>query len=451
MIDEKQRPPARSETGAWTRRSVLAGIGAAGSFLLACPALAQRKSVRVSFWTFENPQLRPWLAKRVALFVERNPNVEVDFQAFTFADLGKKISVGFATGTAPEGFVSQDWMMPTWQSKSLLAPLDVTRLGYDSLAAFKDDFPPAFVEGAVAGDAAFGYPSWFYGFLNYINVRHFEEAGLDPEADAPLTWEQFGETARRLTIRDGADFTRQGFKFATHAAQWTMVQFNPILIGAGGSWFDADGASTINNAAGVRAMSLRASIAREYGAEDPAETIATNPLPQMDWLKERCSMFWCHPIPPAAIAAQNPAMAADDGYRVAQYAGIDGKPGFPTTYGFNFVVSAQAAPEQQEALHELYAFIMSDPADCWYNTQPFPIARRSGWSEMPEVRAFPQIDEILAARDNGVLLPRTPVYNEVADAVHRAVQRIMLNDADIQQSLDAAAAEIDRASARARG
>src|SRR5438093_7864606 len=51
---------------------------------------------------------------------------------------------------------------------------------------------------------------------------------------------------------------------------------------------------TINNEAGVKAMTIRASIARQYGAEDPADSIATFPLPQMDWLKERCSMFSCH-------------------------------------------------------------------------------------------------------------------------------------------------------------
>ena len=95
-----------------------------------------------------------------------------------------------------------------------------------------------------------------------------------------------------------------------HAAQWTMIQFNPILITHGGQWFDASGKCTVNNEAGVKAMTARASIARQYGAEDPADSIATNPLPQMDWLKERCSMFWCHPIPPAAIKSQNQKMLA---------------------------------------------------------------------------------------------------------------------------------------------
>jgi len=431
-----------------TRRSVVvAGIGAGlGMARLSRPAWAQAKApVSLSFWTFDNPQQRPWVHKRVKLFMEQNPNVKVDFQWFAFGDLGKKLSVGFATGTAPDGFVSQDWFMPTWLAKGLLAPLDVQRLGYSSLAAFKDDFAPAFVSGAVQGDKTYGYPLWFYGYCNYLNTKHFKEVGLDPDKDAPQTWDQLGEVAKRLTVKNGDKFARQGFKFAMHAAQWTMIQFNPILIGAGGSWFGPDGKCTVNNEAGVKAMTVRASIAQKYGAEDPADTIATNPLPQLDWLKERCSMFFCHPLPPVLVKTENPPMAAEGYYRPVQYPGFAAGTGNSTTYGFNLVINAHAAKDKQEVLHDLYKFMMSDLVDCWKDTAPFPPARKSGWVDNPAVKDFPYVGEIVRARDQGVPFPRTVVFNELADAMHRAVQQIMLNKADIKATLDAAAAEVDRA------
>src|SRR6202165_211381 len=155
----------RFATGSPTRRDVVRGIGVAGlgaaaaSAPLARSALAQtRKAVDISFWTFDNPQQRPWVHKRIKLFMEQNPNVKVDFQWFPFGDLGKKLSVGFATGTAPEGFVSQDWFMPVWLDKGLIAPLDVGRLGYSSFQSFSDDFAPAFVAGAVQNGKVYGYP-----------------------------------------------------------------------------------------------------------------------------------------------------------------------------------------------------------------------------------------------------------------------------------------------------
>ena len=65
----------------------------------------------------------------------------------------------------------------------------------------------------------------------------------------------------------------------------------------------------------------------------------------------------------------------------------------------------------------------------------------------PKVKQFPYVEEMIKARDSGLPVPRSLVYNEMADALHRAVQQIMLNNADIQKSLNEAAAEIDRATA----
>ena len=59
----------------------------------------------------------------------------------------------------------------------------------------------------------------------------------------------------------------------------------------------------------------------------------------------------------------------------------------------------------------------------------------------------PNIQAIIAAKDTGVFLPRTPVWNELADAMHRAVQKVVLDNADIKGALDEAAAEVDRATA----
>src|SRR5207245_10787179 len=115
-----------------SRRQALTRIGALGAGATAVAATrtrayAQPKApITLSFWTFDNPQQRPWLHKRVNQYVEKNPGVKVDFQWFTFADLGKKVSVGYATGTAPDGFVTGDWLMPTGIDRNLTAPPAVT-------------------------------------------------------------------------------------------------------------------------------------------------------------------------------------------------------------------------------------------------------------------------------------------------------------------------------------
>ena len=436
-----------------TRREAIGRLGALGAaaVVAASPrrvaAQATKAPIKLTFWTWENPQQRPWIQKRITQYMEQHPNVKVDFQWFTFTDLGKKVSVGYATGTAPDGFATGDWLMPTWLSRNLIAPLDVQALGYPSIEAFRRDHADAFIAGAIQDGKVYGYPIWFYGFCNYLNTKQFKEVGLDPERDQPQTYAQLGEVARRLTIKQGNKFTRQGFKFAMHAPQWTMIQLNPIVVQSGGQWFDKSGKCTINNEAGVRAMTVRASIARQYGAEDPADSIATAPLPQMDWLKERCSMFSCHPIPPIAIKSQNPVMEAEGYYRPVQLPGVTADKRFSTCYGFNFVINVNAPKDKQEVLHDIYRFVMSDLVDCWQATAPFTLARKSGWTDDPRVKSFPHVQDIIRAKDQGVFFPRTPVWSELADAMHRAMQKVMLNNADIKVALDEAAAEVDRATA----
>ena len=448
-----------SKSSLISRRDVLRGaaIGVAAALASSVPKVASAQStpakaptktpMKLTFWTWENPLQRPYQHKRIQQYMQQYPNISVEFQYFTFSDLGKKVSVGYATGTAPDGFATGDWLMPVWLSRKLIAPLDTGLLGYSSLDAFRKDHADAFVAGSIHEGKAYGYPLWFYGLQNYVNTKQFKEVGLDPVKDEPKTWEELGEVAKRLTIKKGDRFERQGFKFAMHAAQWTTMQFNPILIQAGGQWFDKSGKCTLNNAAGVKAMQIRASIAKKYGAEDPADSLATAPIPWMDWLRERCSMFSSVPLGSAAIKPLNPAMDSEGYYKAYLMPGITADKRYSTCYGFNLVINAQASKEKQEVLHHLYRYIMSDLVDCWRGTAPFTLARRSGWTDHPEVKNTPNIDAIIRSKDTGVFLPRTPVWNELADAVHRAVQKVLLDNGDPQKALDEAAAEVDRANA----
>ncbi len=437
-----------------TRRDVVKGIGATGAAAGSVATFGRRASAQskgpltVTIWTNDDPAQTAWYQKRARLFNDAHPNIKVDPQRFPAGELGKKVSVGFATGTAPEGFLTFDFFMPVWLDKNLLAPLDVQRLGYASIDGFKDDHPSAALSSVVKDGKVYGLPTWFHAFSNWINTKHFKEVGLDADKHAPQTWEQFGRVATRLTIKGGNKFVRQGAKFAMHSPVWTMIQFNPILLQCGGAWFDANGKCTVNNEAGVRAMTLRASLVREYGAEDPADTVATNPLPMMDWLRERTSMFLVHPVHPNAIKTQNPQMFAEGYYRAIPYPGLDPGKGYATTYGFVLTVNAQAPKEKQEALHDFYKFFMAEPLEVWKETAPFAHIRRAGgWQQDPAVTSFPNAKWLLQSREEGVALPRTLVFNELADAMHRAVQKVVLNNADIRGSLNEAAAEVDRATA----
>ena len=61
---------AASRAAGQTRRGMLRGLGAAGIGAAAAAPLGRRvmaqakAPVKIAFWTFDNPQQRPWLHKR---------------------------------------------------------------------------------------------------------------------------------------------------------------------------------------------------------------------------------------------------------------------------------------------------------------------------------------------------------------------------------------------------
>jgi maltose-binding protein MalE len=65
--------------------------------------------------------------------------------------------------------------------------------------------------------------------------------------------------------------------------------------------------------------------------------------------------------------------------------------------------------------------------------------------EIPGVKQHPYIDVFVQDVSAGRPMTRSEHYLEIADAMHRAVQRIVLNRVDPKRSLDQACQEIDQA------
>jgi hypothetical protein len=60
---------------------------------------------------------------------------------------------------------------------------------------------------------------------------------------------------------------------------------------------------------------------------------------------------------------------------------------------FNLVINGKASAEKQEALHDLYKFMMSDLVDAWKDAAPFTFAKKTGWADNPEVTIYSPFSE----------------------------------------------------------
>ena len=76
-------------------------------------------------------------------------------------------------------------------------------------AQFIEQFWPALRQNAMDGGHVYGAPFHNSTPLLYYNVEAFKQAGLDPDRP-PATWQEWLDTARKLTVREGSQTTRWG-------------------------------------------------------------------------------------------------------------------------------------------------------------------------------------------------------------------------------------------------
>ena len=129
-------------------------------------------------------------------FEKENPNITVEVQELPWPQYWSTLQTGAAGGTAPDAF----WMLaqqiqPYAAGNQLLDITDAVKNAGVDLA----DYPQAVIDLYDQGDGKlYGLPKDFDTNAVWFNKALFDAAGVDyPAAD--WTWEDFRETAKKLT------------------------------------------------------------------------------------------------------------------------------------------------------------------------------------------------------------------------------------------------------------
>jgi multiple sugar transport system substrate-binding protein len=276
----------------------------------------------------------------------------------------------------------------------------------------------------------------------YINTAHFKEAGLDPDRDAPKTWDQTLEVAKKLTKTEGGKITRQGFRFPIVNRPNVQTSFEQILFQFGGSAVGPDGKCALNNEAGVKAMDLYASFTRQK-VMDPNVSVATVPIPTLDIARDVTSMETGHPLTVQFIRDNNRAMFDSKGFKVAPLPQVDPNKRITVMNGQTFAVNAAASPEKIAVAQDFLRTLIARPNE-WLS-RVGAIAPLNALLETPEAKSFPYLDVILDDMKYGKHATLSKFAAEISEGEFRAVQAVLLSNVDSKRALDDACGEINRA------
>ncbi|MGE5607041.1 MAG: ABC transporter substrate-binding protein [Bacteroidota bacterium] len=412
------------------------------TLVLATLPLQAANTTTVRFWVHQHPpQIQYTQEVLIPEFKKTHPDVEIEFSYFPGSDYVQKLMVAFATGTGPDFFDLGDYYYPGFIEKGLIDPVDFKAMGYKDQAEFEALYMKNGLEGLKFGGKLYGIPIQQNSFSLLINTKYFKEAGLDPKKDYPKTWADIAKLAPKLAKFDAnGRVIREAFDLPYNGPYWAMFTFDPLIRQFGGSVLTPDGKkAALNSKAGVAAMKMWQDLLYKSKAGDPNVSVATAAVPNEDFTQGKVAMWTTGPWALAQIEA-NPEVSKNT--MVVPYPQYDLKNPQTMMYGFAWSVNKAADAQKKKAAWEFISMSANRPTE-WLLKLGFPQPRLN-WYKSSDAQTFPYLNVWMEDMAKAKFLPRTPYYNEVSQAVDRAIQRCMFNKMDPKQSLDIAADEINK-------
>ena len=445
-----------------SRREFLsaAGLALGGAALAACapatpapeekPEVAEAppepEAVEITFWQHYGGESRPAQTnKLIEEYKGVAPNVTVTYETIPIVDYDKKLTSTLAAGSGSDMFAIGDWNFALYTSKNWLAAADPASFGVADIGEMIDLYLPGSLGGVVLDDQLYGIPNEYNVLHTYWWKDDMEEAGLDPDV-APATWEECGEVGDKLTVRDASgNITRAGLQWAYRppmSTEWPVKCFHPLIYQLGGDILSEDGTEcTMNSPEGEHACEFYLDLVEKYKCSEPGFTIAE--INQEFW-EHRSSIWFQGPWGVGGWRSVDPDTVArwPEGWGIAnfpkwseEYHKRDMSPMWRWCYVVN-----RNSPNAQVAW-KFIDFLSQDQIG-WLTTVG-DIPARKGWEDDPATEDLPWLEIQLKDFPNGVPVPQTPKYQELADLVSQALEHIISDRGNIKQHLDKAKEDID--------
>jgi ABC-type glycerol-3-phosphate transport system substrate-binding protein len=401
-----------------------------------CPPVDTTTPVTISMWSNTEAPGQAVEEAMIAEYMAANPNVTIEYTGgMDLFDSFDRFQAAAPAGEGPTIYGAYMPWIPILRENGLLAPALPA-----ALCAAKQQIVDRYVEGTIDSYVVDGevvaLPVQQNGWSLLVNRRLWEEAGLT-EADIPTTWDEVAALQDQLKKEEGGRLTQKGFEFRYTGPQWYGNTFAGMMWNQNGEFFDAEGNPIFNDAKGVEAL-------RQWKANvvDPTVTSNVQNSPYQDFANEQDVMSFGGPNALSFVEQLNPAMVDNVIVAPLPKAG----PGPNLLYGFPYIVNSKATPEEQAAAWNFLNYMFSDPNRWFENTgllQPI-----KDWYTQPAAANFTGLDVFISDITGARALPQTTHYGQLQDAIKNAIDRVVLEDADPQQSLDQAVEEYKATSAQ---
>ena len=376
----------------------------------------------ITFWNGFTGSDRETLEALVKEYNETNDkNIEVQMDIMPWDSFYQKLATALPVGEGPDILAMATERIGSYADPGALAAVDDI---YSSGIVDETVVPETLKENLKYDGKYYGVPMNFATLLLYYNKTIFEEAGLDPEK-APETWEELEQYAQQIVEKTG----KYGFDMAVKD---TTPMWCIMLWGNGGDIIK-DGKAVFNSPENVETVTRWAENIRDkkFGPE-----VLTGGEIDKLFESQKLAMYFCGPW------ATNGFTNAGIDYGVAQ------APKGPKEQ----VIQANAvgmymtsSSKNKEAVYDFFGWWNSkDTQVKWSLGTGFPPAR-TDIADDERMKENPYIAEFAKpANESKMYLQQLTNFAEVdTQAIVPAFEKILLENADVQEALDEANAVIE--------
>lgn len=403
------------------RKMVLSAATAAFSAAGTMGAFA----VEIEYWQyFFEPRVTA-MEQLIENFEKANPDITVKMTHFPYADYRTKVAAAIPAGEGPDVVQLFYGWLNDYVDAELIQPLPADSFPPDKIEA--EFFP--MVQAMRRGDQYMALPTAVRSLALFYNQRLFDEAGIE---SPPATLDEFIETAKKLTKKDGAgNITAVGITTGMTAQDHHW--FREVLVRQfGGEPYMNDYTKVnYNDPAGLKAVSFYNDLEQKHG------------VTKAGFMDE----------PQAAFKAGRAGMHIDGSFRIGALdkvrglkwgvaelpAGPNGEKSNYSSYWVN-AITTKADAERYDAAVKFMEYITSDEAmQIWLDTV----------GELPAKPSTALTDEnagnpVFGPFIRGLEYAHTTKFaNESAQRQQMIdmIQRISLENQSVEDSLKQAATE----------
>ena len=394
--------------------------------------------ITLEFWIHEYAPMTAYLKDLIQQYKTVRPNVTVNLTNLASSDLNTKLNAALAAGTGPDIMDADASYYIAYYTKGVLEPLNLAVFGVKDYAELAAQYSNGGLAASTFDNKVYTLPYQGNSMSLFINNKLFQAAGLDPQKDAPKTWDDLMALCPKLKKVDGNRTIQKAFEFPYSSQRWEMQDLQPLIEQFGGKVLSDDGKTiTVNSPEAVKALTLWRDVTKACG--DPKNTQNTPANPNQDFINGFDAMWITGPWATPQVVASN----IKNDFTVVGLPQVDPAKPHTMVYGWAWAVYKNRPTDNKVAAWDFIKFLLNKP-DQWLAKAGF-VQPVKGLANTETAKSFPFFDVHMKDVQTATWYVRSQYANEVATDVGKAVESVVYDGADPKTTLDAAQAAIDKA------